>query len=156
LLEFAKGPSPGWTGEERSVQVSGSEPAHPADDDLVAFLLPLEGGPRTDTQLLPDGCGDRDLALGGELGLGDGHDLHYPGNLSRPSVLSPRGRANTRDQLRGAHDLALVYDDRADHGAATRLQPPLVSSCIALLGGPIALRATYGKRHHHRTRDELP
>ncbi len=38
---------------------------------------------------------------------------------------------NTRDQLRGAHDLALVHDDRADHYAPIRLQPPLVS-CIAL------------------------
>jgi hypothetical protein len=41
--------------------------------------------------------------------------------------------SNTRDQLRGAHDLALAHDERADHGASTRLQPPLVS-CIALFG----------------------
>jgi hypothetical protein len=40
--------------------------------------------------------------------------------------------SNTRDQLRGAHDLALVHDDLADDDASTRLQPPLVS-CIALL-----------------------
>ena len=54
------------------------------------------------------------------------------------SEISPH---DTRDQLRGAHDRALVHDDRADHGASTRLQPPLVS-CIALFGGaPRALRA---------------
>ncbi len=40
---------------------------------------------------------------------------------------------NTRDQLRGAHDLALVHDDRADDDAPMRFQPPLVS-CIALFG----------------------
>jgi hypothetical protein len=37
---------------------------------------------------------------------------------------------NTADQLRGAHDPALVHDELADHGASTRLQPPLVSACI--------------------------
>jgi hypothetical protein len=42
---------------------------------------------------------------------------------------------NTRDQLRGAHDLALVLGERvADDDASTRIQPPLVS-CIALFGG---------------------
>jgi hypothetical protein len=40
---------------------------------------------------------------------------------------------NTRDQLRGAHDLTLVHDDRSDDDAPTRIQPPLVS-CIALFG----------------------
>ena len=45
---------------------------------------------------------------------------------------------NTRDQLRGAHDLTLVHDERAEYGASTRLQPPLVS-CIALLGDAAAL-----------------
>jgi hypothetical protein len=47
---------------------------------------------------------------------------------------SPDGSSNTRDQLRGAHDRTTTHDDRADHDAPTRLQPPLVS-CIALLGG---------------------
>jgi hypothetical protein len=44
--------------------------------------------------------------------------------------------SNTRDQLRGAHDRATVHDERSGDGAATRLQPPLVS-CIALLGDAI-------------------
>jgi hypothetical protein len=56
-----------------------------------------------------------------------------------PGVSFPRdvrdGPSNTRDQLRGAHDLALVHDDLvSDDDAPTRLQPPLVS-CIALLDG---------------------
>ncbi len=46
--------------------------------------------------------------------------------------------SNTRDQLRGAHDRALVQNDSADDDAPTRLQPPLVS-CIALFGGLAAL-----------------
>ncbi len=56
-----------------------------------------------------------------------------------PSLLLTRP-SNTRDQLRGVHDPTLVHADRADHGASTRLQPPLVS-CIALLGGTPHLRA---------------
>ena len=44
-----------------------------------------------------------------------------------------QGPQNTRDQLRGAHDLALVHHDPADQDASTRIQPPLVS-CIALFG----------------------
>jgi len=46
--------------------------------------------------------------------------------------------SNTRDQLRGAHDLTLVHDDRADNDASTRLQPPLVS-CIALFDAAVPL-----------------
>ena len=45
--------------------------------------------------------------------------------------LLPIRPSNTRDQLRGAHDLTLVHDERSDKGAAICLQPPLVS-CIAL------------------------
>jgi hypothetical protein len=56
------------------------------------------------------------------------------------SLLSiPGCLPNTRDQLRGAHDLALVHNDRATHGASTRLQPPLVS-CIALLARSLISR----------------
>jgi hypothetical protein len=51
-----------------------------------------------------------------------------------PSPSIPGCLSNTRDQLRGVHDLALVHDDRADRAASTRLQPPLVS-CIALFCG---------------------
>ena len=55
--------------------------------------------------------------------------------LANTDALSfPHGRSNTRDQLRGAHDLALIHDDRADHDASARIQPPLVS-CIALFAG---------------------
>ena len=43
---------------------------------------------------------------------------------------------NARDQLRSAHDLTLVHDERSDEGATTRLQPRFVS-CIALLGGAV-------------------
>ena len=43
---------------------------------------------------------------------------------------------NTRDQLRGAHDLTLGHDYRADYGAFTRYQPPLVC-CIALFAGSV-------------------
>jgi len=56
--------------------------------------------------------------------------------VSRVALAPPSGPPNTRDQLRGAHDLALLPDDRADHNAPTRLPPPLVS-CIALLGGSV-------------------
>ena len=46
---------------------------------------------------------------------------------------------NTRDQLRGVHDLTLVHDDRADHGATIRLQPPLVT-WTALFDGASIIR----------------
>jgi len=39
----------------------------------------------------------------------------------------PHCQSNTADKLRGAHGVAHVHDDRADHDARTRLQPPLVS-----------------------------
>jgi hypothetical protein len=60
---------------------------------------------------------------------------------------------NTRDQLRGAHDLTLVPDDRADHNASTRLQPPLVS-CIALFDGLTGFRIGGGTRLVPQARDE--
>jgi hypothetical protein len=59
-----------------------------------------------------------------------------PSDYYRGSRLPRYGPPNTRDQLRGAHDLALVHDERADHDAPIRLQPPLVS-CIALFGGSL-------------------
>jgi hypothetical protein len=61
-----------------------------------------------------------------------------PGRLAGMSVsaLSASYPSNTRDQLRGAHDLALVHDERADDDASTRLQPPLVS-CIALFDSTV-------------------
>jgi geranylgeranyl pyrophosphate synthase len=52
------------------------------------------------------------------------------------SLPPTKGGSNTRDQLRGAHDLTLVHDDVADDDAFTRLQPPLVS-CIALFGNAV-------------------
>jgi hypothetical protein len=54
-----------------------------------------------------------------------------------PTLFRTRARPpNTRDQLRGVHDLTLEHDDGADDSAPTRFQPPLVS-CIALFGGAI-------------------
>jgi hypothetical protein len=65
---------------------------------------------------------------------------------------SSTGLSNTRDQLRGAHDLTLVHDDSADEDAPTRLQPPLVS-CIALLGGLMApAEAAYSPCSRYRDR----
>jgi hypothetical protein len=46
--------------------------------------------------------------------------------------------SNTRDQLRGAHDLTIAHDERSDDGATIRLRPPFVS-CIALFGNAVHL-----------------
>jgi hypothetical protein len=75
--------------------------------------------------------------------------LDPAGTLSVPR--SPYEASNTRDQLRGAHDLALVHDDPVgDDDASTRPQPPLVS-CIALFGGaPRASRAGDAMRRRCR------
>jgi hypothetical protein len=81
-------------------------------------------------------------------------------SLERPSTPAS-GRSNTRDQLRSAHDLTLVHDERSDESVTTRLQPRFVS-CIASLDGPRSLRChahnsvTAPMLRHHRTRPRQP
>ncbi len=49
------------------------------------------------------------------------------------SAYGPIARSSVNAMAGSLVDLAFVHDDRADHGASTRLQPPFVS-CIALVG----------------------
>jgi hypothetical protein len=66
LLEFHQAPTSRRLGEERGVQIGGREPANAPDYDLLAFLVPLEGGTWTDAELPSNNGWNRDLALGGE------------------------------------------------------------------------------------------
>jgi hypothetical protein len=66
LLEFRQAPTSRRLGEDRGVQIGRREPANPPNYDLLAFLMPLEGGTWTDAKLPSNSSWNRDLALRGE------------------------------------------------------------------------------------------
>jgi len=66
LLEFHQAPTSRRLGEERGVHFGRREPTNPPNYDLLAFLMPLEGGTGTDAKLPSNSGWNRDLALGGE------------------------------------------------------------------------------------------
>jgi hypothetical protein len=66
LLEFRQAPTSRRLREERGVQIGRREPTNPPNYDVLAFLMPLEGGTWTDAKLPSNSSRNRDLALGGE------------------------------------------------------------------------------------------
>jgi hypothetical protein len=66
FLEFRQAPTSRRLGEKSDVQIGRREPTNPPNYDLLAFLMPLEGGTWTDAKLPSNGGRNRDLALGGE------------------------------------------------------------------------------------------
>jgi hypothetical protein len=84
--------------------------------ELLVLEAELSEKPMSCTRVFSWGAAKLDLPFGGVVV-----------RLAIPGI----GPSNTRDQLRGAHDLALVHDDLTDEHVAIRVQPPLVS-CIAL------------------------
>ena len=48
------------------MEIGGCEPTDTPNDDLLAFLVPLQRGARANAELPPNGCGNRDLTLCGD------------------------------------------------------------------------------------------
>jgi hypothetical protein len=51
--------------KEGLVHIGRREPADTPNDDLLAFLVPLQRGARANAELPPNGYGNRDLTLCG-------------------------------------------------------------------------------------------
>ena len=60
------------------MKILGAVLTDPPDDDVLAFLLPLEHGPGTDAKAPTHGRWDRDLTLRRELRLSNGHAVTLP------------------------------------------------------------------------------
>ncbi len=56
--------------EQSTMNVFGGESTRAPDDDFIAFFVPFKDGSGTDSKFAPNVGGNRDLALGGELGVG--------------------------------------------------------------------------------------
>jgi hypothetical protein len=63
--------------EEGAMDVLGGEAATAADENLAGLFVPFEDGAGADAEFTADAGGDRDLTLGGELRISDGHVLHH-------------------------------------------------------------------------------
>jgi beta-keto acid cleavage enzyme len=57
------------------------------DDDVLARLIPFQDGTGNEPELAADFGGDGNLALGGKLGTGNSHAIHYHGNAFDANTL---------------------------------------------------------------------
>jgi hypothetical protein len=65
-LQFAQTATLRGLREDRLVEICRSKATDTSNNDLLALLMPLEHGTGADTELPPNGGGNRDLALCGE------------------------------------------------------------------------------------------
>ena len=68
------------SGEQCLMDVFRGEAAGAANENLASLFVPFENGAGADAKLAANVNGDGDLALRGEFGVRQGHDLHYHGN----------------------------------------------------------------------------
>ncbi len=67
-------------GEECLMDLFRGEAASPPDEDLAGLFVPFENRAGANAELAANVNGNGDLALRGQFGVRQGHDLHYHGN----------------------------------------------------------------------------
>src|SRR4029453_1920827 len=118
-------------GEKRRVQIGRCEPPDAPKQYPLAFLMPLEGGPRADAKLPTHFRGNRDLTLCSQARLGDRHMITLPRYCNRVKPrCPPHSRPNTdlsgeAPKFTGLRQLQLFVRQRRDSTRArTRTGDP--------------------------------
>jgi hypothetical protein len=82
-LHLVDGSASGRIREQGSVNIFRRVSSRLSDDDSAALVIPLQYRTRSNTESMPDFRRDRDLALSGDLGMGERHTADYHGNARR-------------------------------------------------------------------------